>query len=171
MIGDKLQGLPDFPPKLRMLVEHMIISHHGELEFGSPKTPLFLEALLLHHLDNLDSKMETMRAAAERDKLVDGEFTSWVSSLERSVLKKDKFLAGGSPAATAPKPAVPTAPPVEEWKQESEHEVSVKTEPSPVLLHTTLTNSDRPEPVKHAARPEKVSDFGSKLQAVLDLKK
>ncbi len=88
MIEDKLHSLPDFPPKLRMLVEHMVISHHGELQFGSPKMPLFLEALLLHHLDNLDSKMETMRAAVERDKLVDGEFTGWVSSLERAVFKK-----------------------------------------------------------------------------------
>ena len=58
MVGDKLRGLPDFPPLLRSLVEHMILSHHGKLEFGSPKVPQFPEALLLHYLDDLDSKME-----------------------------------------------------------------------------------------------------------------
>jgi 3'-5' exoribonuclease len=172
MIGDKLHGLPDFPPKLRMLVEHMVISHHGELEFGSPKMPLFLEALLLHHLDNLDSKMETMRAAAERDKLVEGEFTSWVSSLERAVLKKDKFLVSESTQAVVPKqPAAPIAA-SDEWKQtDSEHEAQVKTELKPVGPQTTLTNAERSEPAKQSGKPEKVSDFGSKLQAVLDLKK
>jgi 3'-5' exoribonuclease len=171
MIGDKLHRLPDFPPKLRMLVEHILISHHGELEFGSPKTPLFLEALLLHHLDNLDSKMETMRAAVERDKLVDGEFTSWVASLERSVLKKDKFLAGESAPVVANQPA--TAPtPSDEWKQaDSDHEAPVRVEPSPVGQQTTLTNVERHDSSKQVAKPQKVSDFGSKLQAVLDLKK
>ena len=62
MVSDKLRALPDFPPRLRTLVEHMIISHHGKLEFGSPKLPQFPEALLLHYLDDMDSKMECMRA-------------------------------------------------------------------------------------------------------------
>ena len=54
MVAEKLRGLPDFPPQLRSLVEHMILSHHGQLEFGSPKLPMFPEALLLHYLDELD---------------------------------------------------------------------------------------------------------------------
>ncbi len=58
MVDDKLRSIPDFPAPVRDLLLHMILSHHGELEFGSPKVPLFPEALLLHHLDNLDSKME-----------------------------------------------------------------------------------------------------------------
>ena len=172
MIGDKLHGLPDFPPKLRMLIEHMVISHHGELEFGSPKTPLFLEALLLHHLDNLDSKMETMRAAVERDKLVDGEFTSWIGSLARAVLKKDRYLAGDSAPSVTQEPAEPSAAPVDEWKQTGiEHEAPAKTEPKPLGPQTTPLHAETPGPAKHSAKPEKVSDFGSKLQAVLDLKK
>ena len=44
MIEEKLRALPDFPPRLRTLVEHMVLSHHGQLEFGSPKVPLFPEA-------------------------------------------------------------------------------------------------------------------------------
>lgn len=97
MIDDKLRQLPDFPPKLRLLVEHMVLSHHGELEYGSPKTPLFLEALLLHHLDNLDSKMESMRQHIKRDKVVDGVWTGWLNTMERPVLKKDAFLAEAEP--------------------------------------------------------------------------
>jgi len=117
-LHEKLHRLPEFPAKLRILVEHMILSHHGELEFGSPKVPLFPEALLLHHLDNLDSKMECMRALAEEDRLVDGHWTSYNSSLGRAVLKKDKYLCEEKTAAaqevagevTAPSP--PSTPPV-----------------------------------------------------------
>ena len=43
-----------------VLLEHMILSHHYEPEFGSPKKPLFLEAEMLHHLDNIDAKMFDM---------------------------------------------------------------------------------------------------------------
>ncbi len=76
---------------------HLILSHHGELEFGSPKVPMFAEAMLLHHLDNLDSKMECVRGLIERDRLIDGVWTGYSSALDRSVLKKDKFLAPAAP--------------------------------------------------------------------------
>src|SRR5580765_7725800 len=103
MVGDKLRGLPDFPPLVRSLVEHMILSHHGKLEFGSPKLPQFPEALLLHYLDDLDSKMESMRALIENDRQVEGCFTTYHSALERSALKKDRYLR--PPAAVEAKPA------------------------------------------------------------------
>lgn len=117
-LHEKLQRLPDFPPKLRVLVEHMILSHHGELEFGSPKLPQFPEALLLHHLDNLDSKMECMRALVAKDRLVDGEWTAYNASLDRSILKKEKYLeervvaqrAAPPPDAAPIEPAVPPPP-------------------------------------------------------------
>jgi 3'-5' exoribonuclease len=97
IVEEKLRQIPDFPPRLRDLLMHMIISHHGELEFGSPKTPLFPEALLLHHLDNLDSKMECMRSLIETDKLVEGVWTAYSSALDRSALKKCKFLEPEAP--------------------------------------------------------------------------
>jgi 3'-5' exoribonuclease len=104
MVADKLRGLPDFPPRLRTLVEHMILSHHGQLEFGSPKVPQFPEALLLHYLDDMDSKMECMRALIENDRQADGSFTAWSAPLERAALKKDRYLNGKAPA---PPPAAP----------------------------------------------------------------
>lgn len=103
MIDDKIRAVPDFPPRLRHLVEHMIVSHHGELAYGSPKTPMFLEALLLHHLDNLDSKMESMRQHGLRDKSVTGEWTAFLPSMERPVLKKERYL-------DAPQPEAPVEP-------------------------------------------------------------
>ena len=111
MVADKLRGLPDFPPQLRILVEHMVLSHHGHLEFGSPKLPQFPEALLLHYLDDMDSKMECMRALIENDRQVEGCFTIYNNVLERAALKKDRFLKGEA-AAEAPKPVVtpPAAP-------------------------------------------------------------
>jgi 3'-5' exoribonuclease len=96
MVADKLRGLPDFPPPLRSLVEHMILSHHGHLEFGSPKLPQFPEALLLHYLDDMDSKMECMRALIANDRQVEGCFTTYSPALERAALKKDRYLNGAA---------------------------------------------------------------------------
>jgi 3'-5' exoribonuclease len=111
MIDEKLRHLPDFPPRLRSLVEHMVVSHHGELEFGSPKTPMFLEAMLLHHIDNLDSKLETMRQAVKRDRAVAGAWTGYIASLERPVLKKERYLESPSAAPPSPEPSPVTPEP------------------------------------------------------------
>ena len=102
MVEDAIRKVQGFPPALQDLVVHMILSHHGALEFGSPKLPMFLEAMLLHQLDNLDSKMECMRAHAEKDRQTAGVWTGYNAPLERSVLKKGRHLAG--------KPAMPEAP-------------------------------------------------------------
>jgi len=61
-----MDSLPNFPPRLKMLVLHMILSHHGKLEFGSPKLPMIPESLMLSFLDDLDAKM--MAAQMEFDK-------------------------------------------------------------------------------------------------------
>jgi 3'-5' exoribonuclease len=108
MMGDKLRGLPDFPPLLRSLVEHMVLSHHGQLEFGSPKLPQFPEALLLHYIDDMDSKMECMRALIENDRQLEGCFTTYNAALARPALKKDRYLNG-----TVEAPGTRPSPPLE----------------------------------------------------------
>jgi 3'-5' exoribonuclease len=108
MVGDRLRGLPDFPPRLRTLVEHMILSHHGQLEYGSPKLPQFPEALLLHYLDDVDSKMECMRALLENDRQVDGCFTAYNTAISRTVLKKERFLNGAPASAPSPPASMST---------------------------------------------------------------
>jgi 3'-5' exoribonuclease len=92
MVHEKLRQVEDFPPRLRTLLEHMILSHHGELEFGSPKVPLFAEAMLLHQLDNLDSKMECIRSLIDLDRQAEGVWTGYNNVLDRPILKKLKYL-------------------------------------------------------------------------------
>ncbi len=92
MLDQKCAQFPDFPPKLKLLVEHLILSHHGKYEFGSPKLPMFPEALMLHYLDDLDSKLESMRACVSADRQLQEDWTRFNPSLERSLLKKDQFL-------------------------------------------------------------------------------
>ena len=62
---DKIRRIEGFPLKLHNELIHMILSHHGELEFGSPKKPALIEAMILSMMDNLDAKVETMHEAIE----------------------------------------------------------------------------------------------------------
>jgi len=110
MVAQKMTGLPDFPPLVRSLVEHMILSHHGQLEFGSPKVPQFPEALLLHYLDDMDSKMECMRALLEHDRQVEGCFTGYNAIMERPVLKMDRYLNSAGLSQAARRAAPPRDP-------------------------------------------------------------
>ena len=57
----RCDAIKGFPPRLKILLLHLVLSHHGKLEFGSPKEPLFPEALALHYIDDLDSRLEMMR--------------------------------------------------------------------------------------------------------------
>jgi 3'-5' exoribonuclease len=66
MLREKVAGLAGFPDKLRVLVEHMILSHHGKYEFGSPKLPMTPEAILLSALDDVEAKMQAVRNEFER---------------------------------------------------------------------------------------------------------
>jgi 3'-5' exoribonuclease len=104
MVEDALRKVPEFPPLLRDLVEHMILSHHGSLEFGSPKVPMFLEAMLLHQIDTMDSKMEAMRAHVAKDRQATGVWTGYNPALERIVLKKRQYLAEPEEQAAPPVP-------------------------------------------------------------------
>jgi 3'-5' exoribonuclease len=99
MLQAKLAHLPGFPDELKTCVEHLIISHHGQYDFGSPKLPMFPEALMLHYLDDLDSKMESMRAHFEREAGAEGVWTGYNASLGRSLLNTEKLLQKKKEAA------------------------------------------------------------------------
>jgi 3'-5' exoribonuclease len=104
---------------LKTLVEHLIISHHGQYEFGSPKLPMFPEALLLHYMDDLDSKIESMRAHFEREIGSEAEWAGYNPSLGRPLLNTQKYLAKiGQPDSTE-QPKVQAAAAGSSEKQES----------------------------------------------------
>src|SRR5271167_175440 len=95
MLREKVQALAPFPEKLRVLVEHMILSHHGKYEFGSPKLPMTPEAILLSALDDLEAKMQAVRnefAAAEASGKGSDEVTEWVRSMDRPLFDSKKYL-------------------------------------------------------------------------------
>ena len=86
-----------FPERLRILIEHMLLSHHGKLEFGSPKLPMTPEALLLSALDDLEAKFQTLRtefAAARAAAKSADEVTEWVRSMERPLFDSQAYLGG-----------------------------------------------------------------------------
>ena len=60
-IAERIKTIDGFPVKLAHEMEHCILAHHGELEYGSPKKPALPEAVALSYADNIDAKMETMR--------------------------------------------------------------------------------------------------------------
>ena len=65
MVGEKIRQIEDFPVLLANELKHCILSHHGELEFGSPKKPAIVEAVALSYADNTDAKMETFTEIME----------------------------------------------------------------------------------------------------------
>lgn len=97
MLREKVQALAPFPERLRILVEHMILSHHGKYEFGSPKLPMTPEALLLNVLDDLEAKMQVLRNEFNRS-AANGrsasEVTDWVRSMDRPLLNSRAYLKG-----------------------------------------------------------------------------
>jgi 3'-5' exoribonuclease len=84
-----------FPDDLRVLVEHMILAHHGKLEFGSPKLPMTPEAMLLSALDDLEAKFQALRnefSAAKAEGRAPGAVTDWVRSMERPLFNSQAWL-------------------------------------------------------------------------------
>ncbi|MEO0082464.1 MAG: HD domain-containing protein [candidate division WOR-3 bacterium] len=72
LVCKRIDSIKEFPEELRRLILHIILAHHGQLEFGSPKSPKFVEALIVHFLDNLDA-----RIAMFRDAVADNQGTKW----------------------------------------------------------------------------------------------
>ncbi len=95
MIEEKIAAIPDFPAAKRLLVEHLVLSHHGRYEYGSPKLPMTPEAILFHYLDDLDAKMQTVRSEFARNEAngrPGADMTEWVRSLERPLLNSAAYL-------------------------------------------------------------------------------
>lgn len=77
----------DFPEYLEIMLKHMVLSHHGNLEYGSPVKPLFPEAMLLHMMDNLDAKMFVFFNKINEEEEGEGLFTNYDSFFEQTFFK------------------------------------------------------------------------------------
>lgn len=86
LVRDVARAIPDFPPALLTQVEHLIVSHHGSREFGSPVEPMTIEAFILSMADDLDAKINQIRRAVKDDG-GDGEFTAYNPRLGRVLWK------------------------------------------------------------------------------------
>ena len=86
-----IESIQGFPDKLKTVVQHILISHHGQYEFGSPKLPMIREALVFHYMDDMDSKMAAVRAAMAIES-GEEDWSAYSGALGRKFLRLDKFL-------------------------------------------------------------------------------
>jgi 3'-5' exoribonuclease len=87
MIDKKIEAISDFPAPLALKMRHIILSHHGELEFGSPKRPKTLEALVIHFIDDLDAKLNAFQSFIADSNNADSEWTTYNRFFERFLYK------------------------------------------------------------------------------------
>ena len=90
---DRIEG---FPLPLKTVVQHLLISHHGQYEFGSPKLPMIREAMVFHFLDDLDSKLAAVRVALASPSGGE-EWSSYSAAIGRRFLRLDEFLKSETP--------------------------------------------------------------------------
>jgi 3'-5' exoribonuclease len=97
-VSKAMDAIEGFPANLKTVVQHLLISHHGQYEFGSPKLPMIREALAFHYMDDLDSKLAAVRAALAVD-TGEPEWSAYSGALGRKFLRLDQFLKSTSAKA------------------------------------------------------------------------
>ena len=96
MVRERIAGIAGFPREMAIDIGHLVLSHQGELEWGSPVQPRTAEALVLHFVDNLDSKVATARTHLAG---VDAGHGPYVRSLGRSLFRRPSRTASVEPPA------------------------------------------------------------------------
>jgi len=97
-VSNAIAKIEGFPPELKTVVQHLLISHHGQYDFGSPKLPMIREALVFHYMDDLDSKLAAVRSALSAES-GDEMWSVYSGALQRKFLKLDRFLKPTEEAA------------------------------------------------------------------------
>jgi 3'-5' exoribonuclease len=87
MVSDHIKDIPGFPEELRRHLLHLLLAHHGKLEYGSPKLPVTPEALMLAYLDDLDSKIEAMQRLISEPHTV-GDWSRISPMFERPIYRR-----------------------------------------------------------------------------------
>ena len=95
MIVEKINAIPDFPAELTMLLKHIMLSHHGEYEFGSPKRPKIQEAIVINYLDDLAAKINNFQTTLKKEKVAEGEWTGYSKMHDRYLYRQTTYSAEG----------------------------------------------------------------------------
>ncbi len=114
MIQEKAKTIKDFPDSTLMLVEHLILSHHGEYEYGSPKRPKTLEAILLNFIDDIDAKIVAVSTHLETGKVTDSDWSDFHRLFGRAFYAaplSNSLEDATSTSAAEPGSAIPSATP------------------------------------------------------------
>ena len=90
MVDAKIAAIPDFPEQTAMELRHLILSHHGVLEYGSPKRPKTLEALIVHYVDDLDAKVNAFQEFIREARGEESDWTPYHRLFDRYIYKGRK---------------------------------------------------------------------------------
>jgi len=99
MIVDKINAIPGFPQELGMLLKHIILSHHGEYEFGSPKRPKIQEAVVINYLDDLAAKINNFNATLLKESVASGEWSGYSKMHDRYLYRPMSYALGAGETA------------------------------------------------------------------------
>ena len=111
MIEDRVRKITDFPEDLSIMLKHLLLSHHGQYEFGSPKRPKFLEAVVLNFIDDLDSKINGIQTHIDKEPDRDGNWTNYHRLYDR-YFYKGSVKSTVDASASAPLAVTPVVAPV-----------------------------------------------------------
>lgn len=143
LVAQFANHIPDFPADLLLRLKHLVASHHEKLEFGSPKIPQTVEAIVLHHIDNIDAKLNQLNGLIERHLSLPSP-TPWTErspSLERSLwvgtASQNVWRAPPPPLVPLVGPGLAGTPPP-------------ASAPQAVAETTAAPNTDKPTPLNQA---------------------
>jgi 3'-5' exoribonuclease len=88
MVVEKIKAIPGFPAELIMLLKHIMLSHHGEYEFGSPKRPKIREAIIINYLDDLAAKINNFQATLKKENVAEGGWTGYSKMHDRYLYRQ-----------------------------------------------------------------------------------
>lgn len=106
MIDEKIRSISGFPSRLKMLLKHMLLSHHGQYEYGSPKRPKTLESVILNFVDDLDSKINGVCTHMAKEPNREGDWTSYHRLYDRYFFRDNQARPVAPAAQALPIPAV-----------------------------------------------------------------
>lgn len=176
MVADKIKQIPDFPAELAMRVRHMLISHHGVGEWGSPRPPMTLEAAALHFLEFTDAQLRKFATVLKERREPESAWTAYERTLGRRLFagyptvvqpvepaSVEEIAPGQIPSVAEPSPTLDELPPIPTEPELLPSELEALTTELPELPSElpelpetsefpTLTELEEEQPRKKRAR-------------------